>query len=203
MAKASFSKEQLAWIKAEYPGKSRKELHQAYNAHWETSWKLSQIISAVKNNKIRSGRDGRFVKGCASWNNGVKGSTPGSATSFKKGSVPKNLKPLGSERIDSKDGYIWIKVAESDPYTPAKTRYRQKHVWVWEQHNGAVPKGYMVSFIDGDRLNCSIDNLMLITRAQSLYLNRNGYSELPSELRAVMLSLAKVEVRRFELEKTT
>jgi len=53
--------------------------------------------------------------------------------------VPPNRKPLGAEHICSKDGFILMKVPERDPHTGFPTRYKHKHVHIWEQAHGPVP----------------------------------------------------------------
>lgn len=86
-------------------------------------------------------------------------------TQFSKGTVPPNHKPVGSERIDSKDGYIYVKVAEG------MNQFRLKHRVVYEQNFGPIPKGYNVEFKDRNRLNCSPDNLVLRSRKENMKLN--------------------------------
>lgn len=189
------------YLVREYRQQPRETLTAALNETFGTDFRASQIIAYLKNHGIKSGRTGTFEKGHQPFNKGTKGFMKPNRTSFKKGSVPKNIKPLGHERIDSKDGYVWIKVAEPNPYTTAPTRYRQKHVYVWETHNGPVPDGYVVAFLDGNKLNCEPENLMLITRQELLYLNRNDYANVPEELRPSMLAMAKLECRRYELER--
>ena len=117
--------------------------------------------------------------------------------SFKKGHVPANRKPLGTERIDVKDGFIQIKIAEKDPYTGLPTRYKNKHVWLWEQQHGPVPPGMVVAFTDGNKQNCKLSNLMLITRAELLRLNQRGYKDMPDDLKPSVLALTKLEVKVF------
>ena len=48
-----------------------------------------------------------------------------------------------------------------------------KHRWLWMQHNGEIPAGMCCVFKDKDTNNCVIENLMLITRKQNLFRNRN------------------------------
>jgi len=76
-----------------------------------------------------------------------------SATRFKPGHRPVNTQPVGYETVRG-DGYVWIKVADGHPMV-------QKHRYVWEQHYGSVPEGMHVCFIDGDKTNCDISNLVL------------------------------------------
>lgn len=79
------------------------------------------------------------------------------ATRFRPGQMPHNTRPVGYESV--RDGYVYVKVEGG-------RKMVLKHRWVWEQHNGPVPEGMYVAFIDGNRLNCDIGNLVLITEAE-------------------------------------
>ena len=122
-------------------------------------------------------------------------------TSFKKGNAPPNRKPLFSERVCPKDGFILIKVPERNPYTGFPTRYKHKHVYVYEQEHGPVPEGMVVALIDGDKTNCEPENLMLISRATLLNLNQLGYKDMPDKLKPSVLALAKLQVKTWAKEK--
>ena len=196
-----FNSEQIQFIKNNYKGRSVAEMTALFNAEFKTNMARQQIKTFVSNRGITSGRTGCFEKGHRPWNTGTKGLTGANKTSFKKGSTPKNRKPLGTERICSKDGYVLIKVAEQNPHTGFPTRYKHKHVIVWEQAHGPVPDGFVVVFIDGDKRNIDSDNLMLISRAELLRLNKHGHKDAPAELKPSILALARVEVKTFSAEK--
>jgi len=193
--------DQVEFIKANYQLLIQIELTEAFNIAFNDEKTVQQIRSFTRNHRIRSGRTGYFDKGHESWNKGTKGLTHRNRTSFKKGDIPKNTKPLGAERVDNKDGYIHVKIAEPDPYTKATTRYKQKHVVIWEKKHGPVPKGMAVIFKDGKRLNCDISNLILVSRAELLNLNQNHYREIPEELKAGQLALSKLETKIFSISK--
>ena len=53
-------------------------------------------------------------------------------------------------------------------------------------------------FKDGDLLNIEPENLMLVSRAELLVLNQNGYKDAPAELKPSILALAKLEVKIFK-----
>jgi hypothetical protein len=58
-----------------------------------------------------------------------------------------------------------------------------KHKVVWEKHNGKVPKGYKISFRDGNTQNCDISNLYLITFEELMLKNQiHNYPEDIKEL---------------------
>jgi len=155
--------------------------------------KAREFRSLIHNQGWVSGRDGRFDKGHEPWNKGTKGLTEANSGSFKKGMVPINRRDIGDERICPKDGYILIKIAENNPYTDAKTRFKAKHVWMWEKAHGLVPENHTVSFIDGNKLNCTMDNLELLSRSALLRLNQSGIKDLPEELRPSMRTVAKLQ----------
>ncbi|MCK4789229.1 MAG: HNH endonuclease [Desulfobacteraceae bacterium] len=152
--------------------------------------------------KQRSGKTGRFQAGHVPWNDGTKGQglTGANRKSFKKGNVPANRKPLWTERVCPKDGFILMKVPERNPYTGFSTRYKHKHVYIWEQEHGPVPKGMVVAFIDGDKTNCEPENLMLISRAELLALNQHGYKNMPDELKPNVLALSKLQAKTWAIE---
>jgi len=196
-----FTEKQVDFLKKNYPGRTVVELRKLFNAKFYTNMTRQQIKTAVHSRGITCGRTGQFLKGHKPWNTGTKGMTGANKTSFKKGLVPANHRPLGSERICQKDGYVWIKVAEWDSNFHRPTRWKPKHVHVWEQENGPVPKGFILKFIDGDKENVDPSNLMLISLALNLRLNKHGYNDAPAEIKPSILALAKMEVKMFEVKK--
>jgi len=95
------------------------------------------------------------------------------ATRFKKGDIPRNIKQTGYERIDSKDGYIYIKTEDG---------FKLKHRVVWEQHHGTIPPGHNIQFKDGNILNCTIENLYMISRSEQLRQENSMYARYPIDV---------------------
>lgn len=189
-----YSQEELDFVKANCKLPT-KEQHRLFQIKFNRPEISSKHLNNLRKRKgWLTGRDGRFKKGSVPPNKGKKGYChPGSvATQFKKGSVPANVKPMYYERINVQ-GYIEIKVPERNPHTGAPTRFRLKHQWVWEQHNDPVPDGFILHFIDGDRKNCSIENLEVIPRAVGVIMNKKRHSSLPDEIKPVVKTLAKVQ----------
>jgi len=114
---------------------------------------------------------GQFLPGVTPFNKGTKGLMKPNSGSFQKGSIPANLYEIGQERI-SKDGYIEVKVNQRNPYTGAPTWFRFKHRLIWEAEHGPIPAGHAVVFLDGDRLNCDLDNLRCVPRSVLAHLNQ-------------------------------
>lgn len=134
--------------------------------------------------------ESRFNKGHKSFNKGLKQSdymTPEAiertkATQFKKGHEPHNTNYDGHERINV-DGYIEKRVC--------KGVYRLKHRIVWERHNGAIPKGCLVVFKNGNTLDCSIKNLELITMEENMLRNSRHY--FPKEIIPSMALVSRIK----------
>lgn len=92
-------------------------------------------------------------------------------TRFKKGQLPPNTHYDGHERV-SVEGYVEIRVALGF--------YKLKHRLVWEQHHGHIPEGMIVVFKDGNRQNCDINNLELISKKENMA--RNTIHNYPEEI---------------------
>jgi len=195
-----FSPDQVQFIRDNYTGRTVAEMTMLFNRHFRTHRSRSQIRNLVRNRKIRSGLTGQFRKGIIPWNTGTKGLTHANSGTFKKGNIPANLRPVGSERYYWKYGVL-LKVAERNPYAGFPTRWKLKYVHIWEKANGPVPKGKVVAFIDGDNRNCDIKNLMLISRAELLRLNKHEYKDTPSKLKPSVLALTKLEVKTFARQR--
>ena len=178
-----------SWSKAHKDQKIRIRKYQQYRG---IAQKLSEkVIQRREEQKDKF----RFKKGQVSHNKGKKMSPEAyekvKKSMFKPGQIPYNSKPIGYERICPVDKIIFIKVSERGPMV-SKSRY------IWEQHNGPIPKGSVVSFKDGNRLNCDIDNLFLTTQEEIML--RNSLHNYP-ELRDVNRLIKKLKKRIQDAEK--
>lgn len=186
-----FNKEQIKFMKANYAKLGRQGLTDALNEKFNTQFKKSQLVGYLKANKIKSGRTGYFKKGVPSWSKGTKGVLKANSASFKKGLVPHNVKPVGSERV-SVDGYVEIKVKGSKAW-------KLKHRIVYEQHFGKLKPGDVIRFKDDNRLNMDPSNLIKVSRAEHHFLNKLGYSKADIELKPTLELLAKLQAKTNEV----
>jgi len=123
-----------------------------------------------RSNLIKGGIPHRYQKGQVPHNKGKKMSDDiydlCKPTMFKKGNRPANWKPEGTivERAD-KTGriYLYYKVKDS--------HWVLYHRKVWEDQYGAIPKGSVLKFKDGNSLNCNIENLELISMVDNMQCN--------------------------------
>ena len=195
MSGRKYTQEEIEYLFLIVPGHSHKEITALFNNHFEAEIKISQVKSFIKNRKLNTGRTGRFVKGQVSHNKGKKGISYPSMkpTQFKTGEMPHNHKPVGSETLRA-DGYVWVKVEE--PKT-----WRMKHVLIWEDANGPVPKGYAVLFGDGNRLNFDLNNLILVSKAQLVMLNKKGLIRPDAELTRTGIIIADLHIKIAERKR--
>lgn len=117
------------------------------------------------------------------------------ATWFKKTHSPSNLLPVGSVTVN-KDGYLIRKKAMEGVQWE---RWEFLHRAVWEEHNGPIPDGMAIIFKDGDRQNCDISNLMMVTKRENAALNkyRSEHPEITEMAAAlVKLKLAAADKRK-------
>jgi len=196
--KIHYTADEMEWLE-----KNHKlvisEYARQFNERFGRDIEPTALHALRKRNGWKTGRTGQFQPGNVPHPNaGAKGPNK---TSFKKGSVPANTVPLYSERI-SKDGYIEIKVPETDPHTGRKTRFMLKHRLVWEQAGMAIPPNHILRFIDGDKTNCSLDNLELMPRGVNAILNKHGYADMPEEIKPTVKAIAMVQHKISEVRST-
>lgn len=124
----------------------------------------------------------RFQKGSVPLNKGKKVSpevySKIQPTMFKKGSTPVNHRDVGEERVNVY-GYIEIKVSEPNTW-------RLKHRVMWEQVNGTIPMGYNVQFKNHNPLDCRIENLYLISKADQLAKENSFYAKYPKKIQEII-----------------
>ena len=172
---------------------SRKELAELINSEFGTSYTRIQIQAKCTSLGLKASTDGRLKKGGAAWNNGVKNSTGYSKTRWKKGNVPHTAAPVGHEYI-TKDGYIECKFE-------GERQMKLKHKYLWEKANGPIPKGHALIFRNGIKTDCRLDNLMLVSRAELLAMNRRFKELQRPETRETVALLAKLYVQSQNIGK--
>ena len=187
----------VSFMEAHNAGTSASDMADMLNREFGTSCTVSQIRSYRKNHHLPNGRDTRFGKGHVPGNKGMRQTDfirdPGRmdrvrAGWFRKGGHPHNHVPVGTEVVKS-DGYLWRKLAEPDVW-------RQVHILVWEEANGPLPEGMLVTFLNGDRTDCSPDNLMAVSRDENAHLNKGGLRRMGDR------ELTKAQALVWRLDRT-
>lgn len=154
---------------------------------------LAQVKSYANRKKLILGTYGYFPKGHVPKNKGKKVSSETYAkckpTMFKPGNIPKNWRPVGSERLNV-DGYVEVKVAEPN-------KWKLKHRLIWEQKTGQeLNKKDLIIFLDKNKLNFDIDNLALVTNKELVRLNQMHLINENPDISRVGITLAKLIIAK-------
>lgn len=217
MIKHHFTDEMIEELKELYPNTLSAHLAEKYDfpvsAIYAQAYKLGLRKSKefiVETSRMyfsrpdHGGRKTRFRKGTVPPNKGKKQTEFMSqeaiertkATRFKKGNIPPNHKPIGHERV-TVDGYVEVKVRDGKK----QKNFELKHRLIWEEHNGPIPEGYNIQFKDGNRQNCKIENLYMISRADQV-ATENSIHRYPDELKRAIRLTTKLKKQIKEHEQT-
>ncbi len=187
-----YTEEHLSFIRENIVN-TEKDLVEMFNKRFDIKLTKGKLRNLKSKLKITSGlKGGQFQKGQQSFNKGKKWSEympkqsqeKSRRTCFKKGNIPQNHRPVGSERINV-DGYIEVKVAEPN-------KWKLKHRLIWEKEYGVIPKGFNVVFLDKNRENCAVDNLQLVSWSQNLIMNQKGYFTESKEITEAGIATTKL-----------
>lgn len=201
MAVHKWSEEEIEFIRKIYPFYENKEISKMVKEKFGfdvSTRNLQNVRNKYKIPKKVIPNSGCYRKGDVPWNKGremcdeVREKVK--KTWFKKGQIPKNHKPVGSTRID-RDGYKLIKIAEPNKWALYHRRLYE------EKHGEKLKKNEAVIFADGDKTNFDIDNLVKVSRANLLYINKNKLIFENSELTKSGVNVSKIVEKIIELER--
>lgn len=202
-----FSPEIEEYIKDNCLGKYTVELTKMVNSKFNTNFSSEQVQNLKKRKGYKSyinGEDGRFQKGFVSPTKGQKLAPEHYEKSkkgmFKRGHTPQSWLPVGSE-IVNKDGYIVVKIDDIH-YARHSENWVFKQKLIYEQHKGPVPEGHSVIFADGNKRNFDLDNLVLVSRAELLYLNRHHMIYNDSDLTKNSVAIAKLATTAYKKKRS-
>lgn len=82
-------------------------------------------------------------------------------------------------------GYVDIKIADPN-------KWKGKHILIWEELHGPVPKGHAVIFADGNNRNFDPENLLLVSRKQLVRMNQRGLIQNDAELTKTGVIIADI-----------
>lgn len=191
-----FSDEQANFIEENVNGRSDSKLLDLINEKFHLEITRTQLKNYKNNHRLDSGLGGPFKKGHIPTNKGKRtGIVP--KTAFKLGHASYNCDPIGAEKLRS-DGYIWVKVSNSGKM---RNRWKRKHRIIWESKNGPIPKDKKILFVDGNSLNLSLDNMVLVTPAEMARINQGSYIYPDPEMTKTMLNVVKIRNKIFEMNK--
>ena len=179
------TKEQHDYLVSIQKNKTSRDVANKMNQKFGLSLTEKQIKSYRGNNNLNSGLTGRFEKGRVPYNKGKKlPNMPENSGQFKKGNKPPNYLPVGTINFTT-DGYPKEKIADPNKWV-------LKHRKVWEDNFGPIPEGYSVCFLDGDKTNYDISNLILLSNEELARMNQNNYFSTDPELTKLGAGITKL-----------
>ena len=205
--------EKDAWFASFVPGHHEAEISAEHERLYGTPLTGSQIGNHKAKLGVKSGTDGgRFRRGMEPANKGktwdeympAASQERCRSTQFKKGQLlgiaKERLKEVGYERVDSKDGYIYVKVKD----TPQKQEpgsfndnFRPKHHVVYEQAHGPIPGGCVVAFADHDMRNFDPGNLVAVPRSLWCVIKHRKLQYWDAESLRLCMKIAEVDKARY------
>jgi hypothetical protein len=165
--------------------------NRAFSMGLKKTLEFKRSESSGRHNLIEGGKKFRFNKGNVPFNKGkempLEVYEKVKATMFKKGNRPHNWKPDGTivARKDADQSgrvYLYYKVRDS--------KWILYHNKVWIDHNGPIPKGNIIRFIDGNTKNCDITNLEMVSMKDNML--RNSIQRFPEEIQQVIKLTSKL-----------
>jgi hypothetical protein len=191
-----YTNEQKAFIGSICEGLTVDEILEQFITHFGVNVTKKSIKGIMYRNNFKNHMQGyqtRFNKGQKAWNKGMKGiQTGGEEGWFKKGNLPPTHKPVGSESVE--DGTILIKIAEPNVWV-------KKHRYIWEQANGPIPEGMVVRFLDGNKMNVTLDNLLLVSRRVCTSVVKRGMDQEDPGLNMTVHKLAELDLAIKDIKK--
>lgn len=174
-----FTEQEKEWLASQPATRTYKEILKGFNSTFNTDLKVDSIKDLLSK-RMGIKRDKSNM----------------SKTQFKNGAKPKYK--VGDEII--KQGYVWVKIADEyfegykTGYADYRKNWKRKSDLIWEEHYGTIPNGMFLIFLDGDTMNCKIDNLYLMNRSIHATMNKFGWYSRNPEL--TLTAIKAVELMR-------
>lgn len=190
------------FLRGYVPGRSQREVIDGFERQFGIRLRTAQLKGRQEVIGLRSGTvGGRFAPGSVPANKGLKMAdfvmdeaklANIRRCQFRKGQEAHNECAVGTER-EGKDGYIEVKVPSEDAEDRANGRWVAKQRVVWERANGRrLRKGEGVMFGDRDNRNFDPDNLVAVTQAERLYINRHAIPYRDAESLRAAVAMARL-----------
>lgn len=196
-----YTPEEKKWLRDHLEYRSFAELTGLFNKQFGVNvsrgslqnacWRMG--LSNKMKGKQEANRKNLFKKGCIPWNKGRKIHFAQNSGMFRKGQLPPSYRPVGSLYRKKCTDFLYIKVA--DPSV-----WRLYHHVVWEQaHGHPIPPNRDIIFADGNKNNFAIENLLLVSKADSVRLYTSGLNQPDADLTKAGLALVRLQRKIKEL----
>lgn len=163
-----YTQEQVDFIKEHSPHMTRRELTDLFNSHYGTELSVDSIQWVCKSRKIKAMQIG-----------------------FQKGICPYNARKykIGDEFFAAGE---WRVITSTEPHVPILKRSEYKKRIIWKQAHGEIPKNHRFIYLDGNKRNCTLENLECIPILYMRILNQNGWLNGNREVTLTALEWCKL-----------
>ena len=106
------------------------------------------------------------------------------------------IRVVGSQNKRMRFVKVSNEICSGENRKRAPYQWEKKHLLLWRNAYGEIPKGYKIVFLNGDTLDCRLENLYMVSDAVNMLMVKYGlysqYSEITKtgillcELMAVM-----------------
>lgn len=195
-----YPQEEIDFLKEYYPNHTMKETYAEFIKRFNPDYTLSQMKHRLRKHNICRNESSKWEKGHKAWNKGIK--LGELRPDFYKGMTRNRTHLYGSvikheigHISKTREGYL-IKVDNPDKWMPyARYIYEQEHKVKLQ------PKD-KIMHLDGDKYNCSPDNLFLVNDTILARLNKNRKITSCSELTKAEVLKIMIEQKVKEIEET-
>lgn len=205
--KKTFNDEQERFIMQHYRGRTLQEMcalleekyHQVFSPRQIERFKYSHKLYSFKNKfepevvtYIKQHRSGKFHKVlCEEINEkfGTSYTTSDITNYLRFRRLTTGTKGCRPEVYDNGDTII----RKAGAFIKVDGQIVRKGRYVLEQNGLAVAPSDVVKYLDGNQVNCSLDNLVVVTRNESLRLNSNNWYTDNKYLNQVAIDTVKLQ----------
>ncbi len=166
-----YSKEQIEFIKNNINGKTSYEIIEMFNNEFNILLTYQQLKHIKRKYNLKSNVNSRF----------------------KKNDIPHNKRQLYDEFV-STDGYTYVKIKEPNTWV-------LKQKYIYEKYIGKIPKNKSVIFLNGNKEDFELSNLLLVDDCDKLVAKNLHLFSSESEITKTGLTLAKLINKTSKLNK--
>lgn len=178
----TWKKEVLNYLKANYNNYTYKQLSELMNEKFKLKTTASSIEHKISRLGLKKSLEARQKQ---------SRSRKCSKFWFKPGHSPVTKKPIGYERIDT-NGTVWVKTKDPDVFV-------QKHRLIYKQHFGEIKEGVNIVFLNGDKKDYRIENLVALTNSElALFNNTKINANNNDDIARVKFAVTKVKAAVFK-----
>lgn len=175
-----YSEEELQWLRDHIKETTYSDLSRDFGDKFGVFISANSLKGYCHKHGLTNGNNSKYQKNNVPYNKGKKmnfnspeAEARSKATRFKKGRKNPKAKPLGSEMMVR--GYRSVKVQNDHPIPIYN--WKEKHRILYEEVYGEVPENHVLVFINGNKEDIRIENLMAVhKRAIPVFFNLYGYS---------------------------